>query len=106
MDIPLALFWDRLAEYNPEAVRLDNFDQALVGIVTVHGRRSRHSALPGHGSPPVAAYDRDRCISILVRDGMDPDEAEEFFQFNTECASFGPGTPAFLDDKIDWETNP
>lgn len=94
MDIPLALFWDRLAEYNPEAVRLDNFDQALVGIVTVHG------------SPPVAAYDRDRCISILVRDGMDPDEAEEFFQFNTECASFGPGTPAFLDDKIDWETNP
>jgi hypothetical protein len=94
MIIPLELFWDRLAEYNPDAVRLDNFDQALVGIVTVHG------------SPPVAAYDRDRCISILVRDGMDPDEAEEFFQFNTEGAYFGPGTPAFLDDKIDWKSNP
>jgi len=92
-NIDVSEFWERLAEYNPDAVRLTcpNFDQALVGIVTVHG------------SPPIAAYDRDRCISILIRDGMEPDEAEEFFQFNTECGYFGPGTPAFLDDKVGWE---
>tara|TARA_Y100000310_G_scaffold246649_1_gene252043 strand:+ start:1189 stop:1497 length:309 start_codon:yes stop_codon:yes gene_type:complete len=87
-------FWERLAELNPNAIRFDNFDQALIGMVYVYG------------SPPIAAYDRDRCIGILMRDGMTVETAEEYFQYNTEHAHFGDGTPAFLDAKIEWKTSP
>ena len=45
----------------------------------------------------VAAYDRDRCIDILIkRDGMDYDEAVEFFNFNVIGAWVGEMTPVFM----------
>ena len=46
---------------------------------------------------PVACYDRQKCIAILMtRDGMTEDEAEEFFQFNVEDAWVGDRTPMFV----------
>ena len=75
-----------LAEENPEALLLDGFEQAFIGIA----RRC--------GQPAIAAYDRDRCIGILVdRDGMSYDEAEEFFEFNVQGAWVGPHTPVILE---------
>ena len=46
----------------------------------------------------IAVYDRAKCIEILVeRDGMDPEEAEEFFEFNTAGAYVGDQTPVYLE---------
>lgn len=45
----------------------------------------------------TAVYDYERCITILMeRDGMERDEAEEFFEFNVVGAYVGPATPVFL----------
>ncbi len=75
-----------LAEENPEALLLDGFEAAFVGIA----RRC--------GQPSLAVYDRHRCLRILMdRDGMTPEDAEEFFSFNTEGAWVGPMTPIMLE---------
>jgi hypothetical protein len=49
------------------------------------------------GTVSIAVYDYGKMVSICVkRDGMSEDEAQEFLEFNTLGASFGPGTPAYL----------
>jgi len=45
---------------------------------------------------PVAAYDRDKCIEILMRDGGTREDAEEYFYFNTIGAWVGEQTPVFV----------
>jgi hypothetical protein len=69
-----------------EQVQLaDGFEDAFIGIARQFGK-------------PIAVYDREKCIDILVnRDGMSPEEAEEYFQFNVEGAWVGENTPAFLE---------
>jgi hypothetical protein len=62
----------------------DGFEAALIGI----GTQFTHD---------VAIYDYARCVDILVeRDGMTPDEAVEFIEFNVTGAWIGPHTPVFL----------
>ena len=75
----------QLAEENPEAVLLDEFDQALIGI----GRRL--------GCPSLAVYNVDACIDILTKD-MDYREASEYFDFNVANASFGEHGPILVND--------
>ena len=81
--------WDRLrewvAEFNEEALLADGYEDAVIGVAM---RCSK---------PPLVVYDADRCIEILMnRDGMDYDEAWEFFEFNTVGAWAGEHTPLFL----------
>jgi hypothetical protein len=67
----------------------DGFEDALVGIAQVF-------------TAYVAIYDREKCVEILVtRDGMDREEAEEYFEFNVQGASVGENTPGFLVWKAD-----
>lgn len=62
----------------------DGFDGAFVGLAD-------------GGGCYRAVYDAFRCIDILQkRDGMDYDEAEEFFQFNVLGANVGEGTPIYI----------
>jgi hypothetical protein len=72
-------------ELRDEQVLLaDGFEEALVGVVQLFDKL-------------VAVYDREKCIEILqARDGMEHDEAEEFFEFNTQGAYVGEQTPGFL----------
>ena len=73
---------DELTE--AEALLADGFEDALIGVSYRFGQN------------PIALYDQDRCIEILMqRDGMEYDEAIEFFQFNIIGAWVGEGTPAF-----------
>lgn len=75
---------DDLANANPEALLADGFEDALIGHVQQFNKG------------PLALYDREKCIGILMeRDGMDRDSAEEFFDFNVQGAWVGEGTPAF-----------
>lgn len=74
-----------VALHNEEALLADGFEGAFIGVAE---RCSQ---------PPVAVYDGKRCIEILMkRDGMDQEEATEFFTFNTLGAWVGAGTPLFL----------
>lgn len=76
---------ETLAEANPDALLFDGFEDALVGIA-----RQQYK-------PPLAVYDREKCLEILrTRDGMTHEEAEEMFSFNTEGAWLGEHTPLIL----------
>ncbi len=70
-----------LGEHNPEAMLADGFDDSLMG----------------YSSDGKAIYSVDQIVGTLVdRDGMTPDEAIEFFNFNIECAYVGEYTPIYM----------
>jgi len=74
-----------LSGWNGEALLADGFEDAIVGICE------------RFGAVPVVAYDRDKCIEILMdRDGMEDEEAVEYFEFNVAGSYVGDGTPVFL----------
>ena len=63
----------------------DGFEDAFIGIADVFGR------------PSLAAYDRDKCVEILItRDGMTHEDAEEYFEFNVAGAFVGEDTPIYI----------
>jgi len=74
-----------VSQYPDEVLLADGFEVAFLGICEIFGR------------PPVAAYDRDKCMEVLVeRDGMEYDEAVEYFDFNVSGAWVGDLTPVYL----------
>ena len=78
---------DFVDEYYPDEKILlaDGFDDAFLGIA------------PRMNQSPVAVYDRQRCVEVLVeRDGMTWEEADEFVSYNVEGAFVGEGTPLYL----------
>ena len=80
---------EKIASYLEECLFLEPemFDEAIIGIASCAGRED------------VVAYDRSRCIELLMAEGMDRDEAEEFFEFNTVGAYMGEMTPVFIDTR-------
>lgn len=77
---------DYLNEQDGEYILLEPpvFDEAIVGLT--------ERAI----GVTAVCYSREKVIEILMRDGMDRDEAEEFFEFNTVGAYVGEGSPVFL----------
>ena len=74
-----------LVESNPAALLADGFEDAYIGHTV-----NQHHAI-------VAVYDYAKCIQVLVeRDGIDPDEADEFLQYNTLSAYVGENGPLFI----------
>lgn len=67
-----------------EFLKFDGFDDAVVGICISHWRNETG----------ILVYDYQKMVETLVqRDGMEPDEAEEFLHFNTLGAYVGEQTP-------------
>jgi len=62
----------------------DGFDEAFIGT----GSRC--------GWDDHAVYDADKCVEILVKQGMSHDEAVEYFEFNVLGSYVGDSTPVFL----------
>lgn len=78
---------DLFAGFDPhehELLTMDGYDDCVVGVVERFGQN------------PIVCYDREKVICRLQADGMDRDEAEEFFQFNQIGAWVGDSTPCFL----------
>ena len=82
---------DWIAEYNPDALLADGFEDAIIGI----GGQ--------HGSNTVVIYDREKCIEILAKEFSEDTncedpylEAVDYFGYNTECAYVGKNTPIFM----------
>jgi hypothetical protein len=89
---------EQIAEVNEEALFADGLEDALIGYVSRYGQ------------PPLALYDRDKCIEIFMRDanchadvpcaeGEECEEcyldAVEHFDFNVIGAWMGENTPAY-----------
>jgi hypothetical protein len=74
-----------LLEFSQELLLADGFNDAIIGTCERAG-----------GMGPVALYDTNKCLKILMeRDGMDEEEAIEFFEFNVVAAWVGDETPVF-----------
>jgi hypothetical protein len=63
---------------------MDGHDSAFLGTV------ERHMV------EPVACYDFEKILRGLMRQGMSPQEAVEFYDFNIGAAWVGPETPFVL----------
>lgn len=78
-------------EYDCELTFADGFDAAIIGICT-----GWFGDEGGVIQRQAVVYDLDRCIRILVEQGMDAEDAEEFLDFNTLGAYVGRSTPVFM----------
>ena len=66
-------------------LKADGFDKAIIGHADDIATSSQR-----------LIYDVDKCIQILMDQGMTDEEALEYFSFNVECAYVGKNTPIWL----------
>ena len=83
---------DKIASFLEDSPALllepEMFDDAIIGIAERCGQ------------PPLVAYDRSRCIDIIMADSRcSREEAEEYYEFNTAGCWAGEGTPIFVDGR-------
>lgn len=78
---------DRIMEWFPEQeiVLADGFDKAIIGVSNNDMR---------------VIYSKSLCIDILMSQGMDEDEALEYFEYNVSGAYVGERTPIWCLDDI------
>ena len=78
---------DRIMEWFPEEeiVLADGFDKAIIGVSNNDMR---------------VIYSKSLCIYILMSQGMDEDEALEYFEYNVSGAYVGEKTPIWCLDDI------
>jgi hypothetical protein len=60
---------------------IDGFDDAIIGVDEVNLR---------------VVYDIDEVINTLIMDGMDVDDAIEYYEYNIAGAYVGEKTPVFV----------
>jgi hypothetical protein len=78
-------FREVMSEINPDALLADGLEPAILGYTL------------NHHSEHVVVYDYDKCVETLVaRDGMTPEEADEFLGFNTLGAYVGSQGPIYV----------
>ena len=77
---------DHINEINPEALLLDGFDKATIGICE------------RINLGPVVAYDIEKILKILCKEhGMTYEDAMEYYNFNIAGAWMGDFTPVFVE---------
>jgi hypothetical protein len=75
-------------------LKIDGFDDAIIGPALVWKEHQRVDLL---------VYDGEEMRSILMlRDGMDSDEAREYIAFNIEDAYMGEDTPIIVWREDQW----
>lgn len=75
---------DEYPDYAEDILLADGFEEAFLGMVK------------GASQEPKACYDRNKCIEILMEEGLSEEDAEEHFDFNVIGSYVGPFTPMFL----------
>jgi hypothetical protein len=77
-------FLEDMEEINPQAMYPTDMKEAIIGYIERAGMQ------------PQILLDREKCIHILMKDGMTQEDAEEYFEFNTIGSFMGEeGTPCF-----------
>ena len=74
--------WLHLEEY--ECLLADGFDDAVTGVT--------------FGVVPRAVYSVNKCLDILVEEGMSMEEAVEHFEYNVAGSYVGEKTPVWVYD--------
>ena len=78
---------DDISEINPDALICDGFDEAIIGMAE------------RINLGPVVAYSTEKIVEILMtRDGMEYEDALEYFNFNILGAWMGEMTPVFINN--------
>ena len=78
---------DMLAEmHGDKMLFVDGHDNAIIGVTESAGNR-----------PTLLVYSTAMVIKNLMEDGMDEEEATEFFQYNISGSWMGKYTPLFVD---------
>lgn len=73
-----------LEQYEEEEILIaDGFDNAVIGIDVSSMR---------------LIYSVEKCINILIEQGMDMTEAVEYFEFNVSGSYVGEKTPIWCED--------
>lgn len=76
---------EEVAEWNPDALLADGFDDAFIGMACRCGME------------PVVAYDFDLMVEVLMkRDGMTWEEAVEYLDFNVLGTFVGENGPLYI----------
>jgi len=75
---------DYLQDANPEAIRWNGCDDAIVGVAERCGQ------------PALLVYDRAKLVQCFVAQGATWEDAEEWVGYNIEGAWVGPHTPLIL----------
>ena len=70
-----------------EILRIDGFDEACVGWT---------GSWSGNERPIRLVYDENKIIEILMEQGMDSEEAIEYYDFNIAGAYLGSNTPLIM----------
>ena len=68
-------------------IKYDGYDEAIIGPAYIW----RDQTTVG-----VLVYDAEKIREILMRDGMDAEEAREFIEFNIEGGYLGIQTPVLV----------
>lgn len=91
MNMKKAEFIDSFADlYDFETIlRIDGFDEACIGWT---------DSWSGDERPMRLVYDQSKIIEILMEQGMEEDEAVEYFNFNIADAFHGSNTPVIINN--------
>lgn len=68
-------------------IKYDGYDEAILGPAHIWR---------GNQQVQVLVYDAEKIREILMRDGMDAEEAREFIEFNIEGGYLGVETPVLV----------
>ena len=75
-------------------IKYDNYDEAIIGTAMIWRDQQQVQVL---------VYDAERIRDILMRDGMDAEEAREFIEFNIEGGYLGVQTPVLVWPNDVWD---
>lgn len=67
------------------ALTIDGFDDCIIGVASRCGQ------------PDLIVYDFDKIIATLTEQGMDYDDALDYYEFNIAGAWVGEGTPLIME---------
>ena len=74
-------------------LKITGHDDAILGPAMIWGMDKKGGGIRTN----VLVYDAEAIRTTLIeRDGMDPDEAREYIEFNIEGAYMGPDTPILV----------
>ena len=75
-------------------IKYDGYDEAIIGPASIWRDSTQISVL---------VYDAEKIREVLMRDGMDAEEAREFIEFNIEGGYIGIETPVLVWPNDIWD---
>ena len=75
-------------------IKYEGYDEAILGPAYIWRDRQQVEVL---------VYDGEKIREILMRDGIDADEAREFIEFNIEGGYLGVTTPVLVWPNDIWD---